>query len=278
MGQTATDPIWSPVKQDSGLSNFFIDLVHQSDDEHGLRQVLEQEVTIRSAEEARIQHRLVSAWANDTVTPGRVDSLDALFALDNLGLSTVARYWLAIAQGDQALVEQLSVELSASVNSDDLIEVGSVLARMQANLGAASVAEVAQLNNLAFDDTRLTNGPAWATLIALGETDSLPPMVLPQEFRSMHLEPERMVDAGVSELAAYPNPASDRVMLTLPRGVENGTLQVLDVESRILYEARISGVQPFAEVDVRKWATGLYIGRMLLEGMQVAEVKFNVVR
>jgi hypothetical protein len=68
------------------------------------------------------------------------------------------------------------------------------------------------------------------------------------------------------------------VRITFPAGFEEGTLQFVDTQGRIMARQALNGRQAFAEVELRNWPQGLYFVQLLLAGHQVATTKFTVLR
>lgn len=114
-------------------------------------------------------------------------------------------------------------------------------------------------------------------MYALGATDSLPNGVLPAECRSaMADEPEGTVERPA--IGAYPNPAMDRVMITCPEDLQSGTLEVTDSNGRRVHSQALGARTGFVEIDVRTWADGLYLARVLRGGEVIGETKCAIVR
>ena len=77
-------------------------------------------------------------------------------------------------------------------------------------------------------------------------------------------------------LQAYPNPVATTAWFTLPVGIPAGTLELLDAQGRLVRHLPVRDL--IAEVDVRGLEPGMYLARLIFEGMQVAETKFTVQR
>lgn len=85
-----------------------------------------------------------------------------------------------------------------------------------------------------------------------------------------------LVDQPV--LQAYPDPATDRVQITYPKGLEEGRLEVFDAQGAQVRSVPLAGTPAFKEVDVANLRPGLYLVRLVLDGMQLGETKFTVAR
>ncbi|MBK6627689.1 MAG: T9SS type A sorting domain-containing protein [Flavobacteriales bacterium] len=79
-------------------------------------------------------------------------------------------------------------------------------------------------------------------------------------------------------LSAYPSPASDRVMVTLPPDIPEGHLEIYDAQGRLMTAHLLKPGLPFLGLEVREWAPGLYLGSLSVDGIRMAEVKFNIAR
>ena len=93
-------------------------------------------------------------------------------------------------------------------------------------------------------------------LLLLGETDSLPPALLPPAYRGAVVGHNRGIYVPEPTLAAYPNPASDRLMITLPTGLDHSTLDVLDATGKLVSTTALATELPFVELNVRELPTG----------------------
>jgi hypothetical protein len=270
--------IWGVLVEASVLTPYFITILRQYDQNVSLRQLLEQEIALRNKEKARIQHQLVSVWAEDSVTTGRLDSLNAIYSMDAFGLSVVPQYWLAIERGDAGLAGTLGSVLGQYPDMTDMVNFGNVIAGLDGDVRNASASELAAFEDLAFDTQRAHNALGWAALWATGQTDSLPPMVIPAELRSAI--PFRPNEILVNEpvLGAFPNPTSDRVMITLPEGLEESVLEVVDPLGRTVHRVTVSAGTRGVELDLDQYPSGLYIARLDMAGLSVGEVKFSLVR
>ncbi len=115
-------------------------------------------------------------------------------------------------------------------------------------------------------------------LYAIGGTDSLPNGTLPFPYRSATAGQETSVNGPKALLMAYPDPAQDRLMITYPSEVI-GTLEVLDAQGRIAVKVTTASLLGFVELDVRSWAPGLYLARLVNEaGLVIGETKCMVAR
>ncbi|MCC6938866.1 MAG: T9SS type A sorting domain-containing protein [Flavobacteriales bacterium] len=133
--------------------------------------------------------------------------------------------------------------------------------------------------NLAYNHQPACGALAWATLLALNETDSVPNLELPEGFKSLW-HPKTYGGGSATErltaLGVLPNPANDRIAFTYPDGMERGVLEVHDAMGRLVYAMGLSGHKGMMEWNVRELPNGLYTVRLVLEGSSVANSKFTV--
>ena len=137
-----------------------------------------------------------------------------------------------------------------------------------------------QLLNLAFDDQLYGSAQAWGIALDLELTDSLPDSYLPPMFcGSLHPAGSDANTAPVKPtLAAYPNPAKDRVVLAFPEWAADGTIQVFDAQGHLQATPTLSGQHAFTELSLSGWAEGIYLARLVFDGIAVGECKFTVAK
>lgn len=120
---------------------------------------------------------------------------------------------------------------------------------------------------------------AWATLYQLAELDSLPTPELPVLFKSLPRGRNvRGELTAVPVITAMPNPATDRIAFTYGDGLEEGVLEIHDAQGRMVRTIALNGREGLVESNVRGWADGLYVVRLMLDGHNLGSTKFNVVR
>lgn len=137
-----------------------------------------------------------------------------------------------------------------------------------------------RLLELAFDDQIYGSAQAWGIALGLGLTDSLPDSYLPPMFRGS-LRPAGSTANTASvmpALAAYPNPAKDHVVLAFPEWAAGGTIQVFDARGQLKATPSLSGQHAFTELSLGGWAEGIYLARLVLDGIAVGQCKFTVAK
>lgn len=272
-----SNQVWAVLNESNVLNDYFLTLLRDYEGGMSTRQLLEQEVALRSSEKARLQHRLMVAYSNDSTTTGRLDSMVALMELDTFAVSVLDRHALALERGDYVHAAELADVFDGYEEMLTLVEIGTLHESLNGDFRDATPAQRDQIRDLAFRDQLHGSMYAWAVLLELDETDSLPPTLLPEEYRYLPAPDRYGPGNGAALLDAHPNPASDRVMIAYPPGVESGVLEFFDAQGRTLQVERLMGRKAFIEVDTRAWNDGLYVARLLLDGISMGEVKFNVV-
>lgn len=272
--------VWKELDYSGVLPAYFMDLLHQYDDASNLRLVLEEEIRQRHEELTDLQRRLVFTWAADTVELGRTDSLMTVFSEDADGAGLRLEYASLIGQGHFAAANALQAAVQGQREGSALAEVGAVLCAIGSNLCQATPAQRQALHALAYLPLGDANPLAWGSLMAIHAMDSVPPLEIPRMPRSAWIPIRRghavLVDQPV--LQAYPDPATDRVQITYPKGLEEGRLEVFDAQGAQVRSVPLAGTPAFKEVDVANLRPGLYLVRLVLDGMQLGETKFTVAR
>ena len=67
-------------------------------------------------------------------------------------------------------------------------------------------------------------------------------------------------------------------MITWPAEADGGALEVTDAQGRVVLTQSLAGHTAFLELDVRAWADGLYLARVLRDDRVVGETKCAIVR
>ena len=73
---------------------------------------------------------------------------------------------------------------------------------------------------------------------------------------------------SIKAMSIYPNPASGAVMLSYDIGQSASRLSfsVTDVTGRVVHEQALTGIVGTVQVDTHKWASGVYLCRVLVDG------------
>jgi hypothetical protein len=150
---------------------------------------------------------------------------------------------------------------------------------LQGDCAQSTPAERDELHQMAMSHAPSGGALAWATLYQLAEIDSLPTPELPVMFKIRPRGRNSMDElVAIPVITAMPNPATDRIAFTYGEGLEEGVLEIHDAQGRLMRRIALNGRKGLVESNVRGWADGLYVVRMMLDGYNLGSTKFNVVR
>ncbi|HMQ77728.1 MAG TPA: T9SS type A sorting domain-containing protein [Flavobacteriales bacterium] len=274
-----TNEVWRALEESQVLTPFFLAMIDHYQGQQSPRAIYEQEIALRLGQKSRLQHRLLRHYAQDTLSTGDpTDSMDVVLAMDPSPTALMARYWMACSRYDEALAAALTGPLQEVEGTEDLIALGEMLLRAQGNWSDLEGGDLQELENYAFVEGRAGSAAAWAVQLGLADLDSLPPALIPAQLRTLWEPRRRSWAAEDLILSAYPNPANDRVMVTLPTNPPESQLTIYDAQGRLMITQLLKPGMPFLELNVRNWSPGLYLGSLSLDGFRMAEVKFNIVR
>jgi hypothetical protein len=269
--------LWAVLDHADVLSPFFYNLVREHQQDSSFREVLIDELRLRSDEKEMAQRMLVYALQEDSTYSDKLDTLLTVFGADSMGSGRLFAYQLALAHGRTTEVGELAALLTAP-RFRVVLSLGDMQAALGYNWMQAGTAEIAALSTIAESGEQLGRGAAWGILYELGITDSLPNGALPFGYRNP--VPMDQVTTAIERpiVGAYPNPAKDRLMITYPVNQAGATLELLDARGRAVFAKPLSGSSPFVEIDVQSWADGLYLARVLANGVVVGEAKCAIAR
>ena len=273
-----SDPIWAALDHSEALSPFFYQMVLDHQEDPSVRDILMEELALRAHEKDMEQRLLVLALHEDSTYTGKLDTLLAILSTDTMGFGRPMAYQLALAHGRSTEAAALATALAGDARFEQLLGLGALQLGLDSGWSQAGHNEVVALESMAASGQTLGRGAAWGILYALGATDSLPTGVLPMEYRSAQVDEADADPAGRPVVGAYPNPAKDRLMITWPAEADGGTLEVTDARGRLVLAQSLAGHTAFVELDVRPWADGLYLARVLRNGQVVGETKCAIAR
>ncbi|MFN8408231.1 MAG: T9SS type A sorting domain-containing protein [Flavobacteriales bacterium] len=273
-----SDPIWAALDHSEALSPFFYQMVLDHQEDPSIRQILMEELALRAYEKDTEQRLLVLALHEDSTYTGKLDTLLSILSTDTLGLGRTAAYQLALAHGRGTEAAALAAAMAGDARFEQLLGLGALQLGLDPGWSQAGHNEVMALQDMAASGKKLGRGAAWGILYALGATDSLPTGLLPVEYRSARANETDASTAERPVVGAYPNPAKDRLMITWPAEVDAGTLEVIDARGRSVLSQALGSRTGFVELDVRGWADGLYLARVLRDGQVVGETKCAIAR
>jgi hypothetical protein len=130
-----------------------------------------------------------------------------------------------------------------------------------------------------YNESQAVLADALAWLYMHGEIDSLPkPPVHVGEPRSLSSSKPRKAANKRNFLEAWPNPATDRVMLTYPNEADGmGIIQIFNQQGVMVHQVAAQG-KGIAEINTTQWSPGIYIALLKVEGKVFDDVKISVVR
>lgn len=270
--------IWAELDHTGVLSPFFYNMVQEHSLDPSFREALQAEIDLRSVEKDQEQRLLVRSLLEDTTYVGKLDTLLVMYRTDTFGSGPLTAYQLALSHGRTADVAALDAMLAQDDGNKQVRDMGAMLTALNYHWTSAAGADLAALETIAASGEELGRGAAWGILYALGATDTLPNGVLPMPYRTSNGDEELGGDGSVRTLMAYPDPAQDRVRITYPADAI-GTLEVLDAQGRVALKVYTAGHPSFYELDVRSWAPGIYLARLVREdGVVIGETKCTVLR
>jgi len=256
------------VEEENLLNSYFLNLL-RGESTISAKQLLEMEIALRHEQKTRLQHALITTWAEDTLNDTRLGEMMAMLEVDESILATLTRYMLAVEQGDHSAAENLASNFGAEQGYQGISAYGALHVALGGDLSAASEPELESLWGLMHDHESQGSAHGWAAMLATARTDSLPPIELPMELRSISMYTARDQATHGDLIRAFPNPTSDRILLAPMMGLDEGLFEVFDAQGRQLAARSFSKEKPFVELDVRSWPSGAYVARLVLDGGNV---------
>lgn len=268
------------IEESEILPPYFFAILSGLQEGQSAKAVLEQEVVLRQDEKTRLQHLLLGAWAADSTLAHRQDSLVAIFIADSLGDGLRGQYLTHLCCGEFTQAVALEAELDLHKFHKRLKTWGKIYQGVGGDWSQTDSTDRADLLYLAYNHAASAGALSWAVLLHIGELDSLPTPEIPAELKSLWMRRRHKVDAAstASALAVLPNPATDRIAFTYPAGMESGVLEMHDAQGRLVESIQLNGRKGLVESSVSGLSEGLYTVRLLLDGFNVANAKFNVMR
>ncbi|MFN8352197.1 MAG: hypothetical protein U0U25_12095 [Flavobacteriales bacterium] len=264
------------VRVESGLSPFYLGIVEQAQQGQGpsAKQLLEEEMGRLHGQRATLLAGLGWYYGTDSLLATGMDSLRAKVLNDPDPAFGYGRMNGLFTEGDWGAMLTMLQGPLAKVNGvgvyNGLRLAGLECAGAWDTLGLAFAQQLAAVQVEGRMGAPLASGVLWST----DRTDFVPPVELPRLLRQ-RLEFEQLTQMSDQNtvVAAYPNPASDQVMVVLP-GVASGTPYVLfDATGRTVHRGRVD-MNGLHELAVKALPNGLYDLRVL--GLQQT-VRINVV-
>jgi hypothetical protein len=84
---------------------------------------------------------------------------------------------------------------------------------------------------------------------------------------------------GASILSAQPNPSRGTVYLTyqLPEGIQSCEIEILDSNGKLI-EKRLAIGEGIEEWNCKECSTGIYLIRLLSEGIELSTTKVSILK
>ena len=269
--------VWQQIEEEELLSPYFYNLLRQHQQGSGLRQMLEQEVVQRQREKTAVQQRLVQALLRDSTATDRLQALEAILLADSLGDGLQDLYLFRL-EHDPAAAATMEQALLAR-REQDLLAYGQVYTALAGDWEALEPAQADVLWNLVFDPESRAATLAWTALYSANMLDSLPAPEEPPLLKSLFQRPPKRYHTVQEQLLhVMPNPAVDRVAFTYPAAVEDGLLEILDAQGRLVRQLPLNGRRALLETSVVDLRPGIYLARLQADGLILDAVRFTVVR
>ncbi len=100
--------------------------------------------------------------------------------------------------------------------------------------------------------------------------------ILTQGFHQTMLIPVSVPDDNVLQLRVYPNPTSDKIIISTGTTANNLELQLFDVQGRQLTNKKLAGANN--ELNLQNLSKGIYILRITEMGQLYASYKIQKIR
>jgi hypothetical protein len=263
------------------LNAYMMAIVSNAGNGPTLKDLLQQEVELRSAEKAQALVLAVNELTNDSTLAGPEDVLYDLLATAPDHTDFYVLVGMALQRGETALA--ISWLDSLSVAKDDGQELLREIATMQAALGNDwSMADATQRTRLLELAEKGAPGAAmaWAICFHLGLTMEMP--LTPFPFSVKRLGPTNHQHAGPSDtpfLQAQPNPTTGTCMVVVGTALDEvAQLRVTDPSGRTVRTLPLPTGSVLLELDLAGLANGLYVVELLVGDMKLGATKVTLQR
>jgi hypothetical protein len=268
--------IMSFLEESEVLSPFFMEFIYQANatGNNSLKEILKQEIShrsyVRSVTERDIMRSYLyesdsidySGW-NQFVSNQNEEYYKLYRLFDNLNNSnlTQAQAWrdsLKYVHPDHLdwIDMVISIATSDTITQQNIDDVWDIYS---------------------YNDVIMGDALAW--LIGNQLTNEIPlPPLQPGNPRSLSTRKPIKQLQHLTFLQAWPNPATDRVMLTYPNETDGmGVIQIFNQQGVLVHQVAAQG-RGIAEINTTQWSPGIYIALLKVEGKVFDEVKISVVK
>jgi hypothetical protein len=260
------------------LNSFFMSFLYdaQITGAANYRKLLEYEIAAREADRQNALNALLNYYNQHADQVDMAETLKPIMLADG-GIH--AKLWL-LDYYISADASAEAVDLLAEIQTWKGMADYSTLKQMQLSLNndwaQAHPGQITDLENWAANPQSSAYGQAISVLHALGLTEVLPEPEIPFEDRGSMSEPNRQRTVYVPELSAFPNPASDHTFLTYPFEADGiGTLNVFSEMGQLVASHTLNG-KGILELNTQKYAAGIYLLSIVVEGKSIVDSKLVV--
>lgn len=261
------------------LNAYMMALVRNAGDGPTVKDLLQQELELRSTEKAHYLMLAVNELMTDSTKTDPVDSLYTMMANapDAGDLFSLAR--IAMAQDKRELAHAWLDSLVAhKVPGHELLRE---LLEMQNAVGndweQASSDQRTRLKDLA-EKPEPGAAHAWAIRYHLGATLEMPLAALPTSTKRLFASPrQRNNTMEIPIIQAHPNPTAGPSMVVIGLEIDEAArLQVTDPSGRLVRTLLVAANQQLLEVDLAGLANGLYVIELLVGDMKLGATKLTL--
>lgn len=274
-----TERVLGALERSELLNTYMMALVRNAGNGPTVKDLLQQEVELRSTQKARYLSLALEELMNDSTTTDPVDSLYALlaYAPDAGDLFGLAR--IAMARDNRDLAgDWLDQVVAEKLPGHELLRE---LLEMQGAVGndwdQASSSQRTRLQELT-EKADPGAAQAWAIRYHLGETLELPLLALPTSTKRLFANPRQRSDAmELSSLQAHPNPTAGPSMVVIGLEIDEvARLQVNDPFGRLVRTVPVAANQQLIELDLAGLANGLYVIELLVGELKLGATKLTL--
>ncbi len=266
----------------SGLLNeYMLSLVLNAGSGPTSKDLLVQEVELRSIEKAHAQVIAFDEIANDSLLTDMQATLYGLVAAHPEPSDYYLLSEIALEQGDHVLAHAWLDSLAAVGDTDhELMRTLTVMhEELNGEWEAADASQRAQLYTM-IESAQPGAAMAWGILYELGETVEVPLIKEPTGTKSLLL-PHRRINRSSERpvLEAHPNPSVGTSMLVIGLELdEPATVRITDPLSRLVRTYQLGKGQRMLEVELMGLANGLYACELLMNDLRLATTKLMLQR
>lgn len=257
------------------LSPFFMSLIHAAQEGQNPRHELENELSVLSAMtyhlKQELKQRWLYAWLDDEETTLPIDSMHQFASYPDHLLQSAA---FELYFGNPAAA---SGHLASSEKWEDFQVPFALLESLRDSLPLDTLSIASTIDGLWLNEHPGVASFSLALQHAFLGSDWLPDPEMSFD-KSMQAKAEKQSEQNdkSTSIAVYPNPASDRAMLTYP-AEWSGNAQVLlyDVTGRQMFEQQLTGSGLF-ELRLGQHPRGMYVIHVVSEGKVLGQTRITL--